>query len=234
MKLSALQAGSSVILRKSFWYSFLLDFISGTQVPNANTAKYLGMNLDAKLRWKKHIKKQRDELNIKFRKIYWLLGRKSDLSIHNSIILYKLPSSGILRRVALVTSQKTKFFIFTAVKPQILCEECRLLRYKIPFRTSQETHYISATEASRLMLRKILSFHSSYYEEYSLLAHVRNDILEERRFLQEPHGVRSQKAAFFISHPLSTCLPYVMPSDVRCTCGFTDCPVLFLLHTQPT
>jgi hypothetical protein len=30
-----------------------------------------------------------DELNIKFRKMYWLLGRNSELSIHNKIILYK-------------------------------------------------------------------------------------------------------------------------------------------------
>jgi hypothetical protein len=43
------------------------------------------VSLDAKLRWKEHIKKKRDELNIKFRKMYWLLGRNSGLSI----ILYK-------------------------------------------------------------------------------------------------------------------------------------------------
>jgi hypothetical protein len=47
------------------------------------------MTLDAKLRWKEHIKLKRDELNIKFRKMYWLLGRYSELSIHNNIILYK-------------------------------------------------------------------------------------------------------------------------------------------------
>jgi hypothetical protein len=47
------------------------------------------MTLDAKLRWKEHIKKKRDELNTKFRKMYWLLGRKSELSIHNKLILYK-------------------------------------------------------------------------------------------------------------------------------------------------
>jgi hypothetical protein len=29
-------------------------FINGTKVPYANTAKYLGMTLDAKLRWKEH------------------------------------------------------------------------------------------------------------------------------------------------------------------------------------
>jgi hypothetical protein len=45
-------------------------FMNGTQVPYANTAKYPGMTLDAKLRWKEHIKKKRDELNITFRKKY--------------------------------------------------------------------------------------------------------------------------------------------------------------------
>jgi hypothetical protein len=34
-------------------------------------------------------------------------------------------------------------------------EECPLLGYKNPVRTSQETHYVSATELSRLFLCKI-------------------------------------------------------------------------------
>jgi hypothetical protein len=34
-------------------------------------------------------------------------------------------------------------------------EECRLLGYKTPVRTSQETHYVSATDTSQLMLCKI-------------------------------------------------------------------------------
>lgn len=62
--------------------------LNNSILPHANTAKYLGMNLDAKLRWKEHIKKKREELNIKYRKMYWLLGRKSQLSIHNKILLY--------------------------------------------------------------------------------------------------------------------------------------------------
>jgi hypothetical protein len=47
------------------------------------------MTLDAKLQWKEHIKKKRDELNTKFRKMYWLLLRNSEVSIHNKLILYK-------------------------------------------------------------------------------------------------------------------------------------------------
>jgi hypothetical protein len=48
-------------------------------------------------------------------------------------------------------------------------EECRLLGYKNPVRTSQETHYVSATESSRLMLCKIWGYHGDDYEEFRLL-----------------------------------------------------------------
>jgi hypothetical protein len=64
-------------------------YTNGTQIPHANTTKYLGMTLDTKLRWKEHIKMKRDELNIKFRKMYCLIGRNSELSIYNKLMLYK-------------------------------------------------------------------------------------------------------------------------------------------------
>jgi hypothetical protein len=50
-------------------------------------------------------------------------------------------------------------------------EECRLLGYKTPVRTSQETHYVSTTESSRLMLCKIWGFHGGDYEECRLLGY---------------------------------------------------------------
>jgi hypothetical protein len=42
---------------------------------------------------------------------------------------------------------------------------------KNPVRTSQETHYVSATERSLLMLCKISDFHGGNYEECSLLGY---------------------------------------------------------------
>jgi hypothetical protein len=62
--------------------------IDGNRIPLSNTAKYLGMTLDAKLRWKEHVKKKVEELNIKHRKVKWPLGRKSQLSIENKILVY--------------------------------------------------------------------------------------------------------------------------------------------------
>jgi hypothetical protein len=48
-------------------------------------------------------------------------------------------------------------------------EECRLLGYKYPIRTSQEEQYFSATEFSRLMVCKITGFNGGDYEDSSLL-----------------------------------------------------------------
>jgi hypothetical protein len=63
-------------------------------------------------------------------------------------------------------------------------EECRLLGYKNPVRTSQETHYVSATEPSQLMLCKIWDVHGGNYEECRLLGY-KNPV----RTSQETHYV---------------------------------------------
>jgi hypothetical protein len=34
-------------------------------------------------------KKKREELGLKYKKMYWLMGRRSALSIHNKLMLYK-------------------------------------------------------------------------------------------------------------------------------------------------
>lgn len=62
--------------------------INGTIIPYSTNAKYLGMNLDIKLRWKEHVKKKRTELNLKYKQHYWLIGRNSKLSISNKVLIY--------------------------------------------------------------------------------------------------------------------------------------------------
>lgn len=63
--------------------------INSQVIPYEYTAKYLDMTLYAKLKWKEHVKKKVQELNIKAKKMHWLLGRGSEkLSVHNKLLLY--------------------------------------------------------------------------------------------------------------------------------------------------
>jgi hypothetical protein len=50
-------------------------------------------------------------------------------------------------------------------------EERRLLGYRNPISTSQETHYISTTEHSQLMPCKIRGSHGGVYEDCPLLGY---------------------------------------------------------------
>jgi hypothetical protein len=50
-------------------------------------------------------------------------------------------------------------------------EECHILGYKNPVHTSQEIHYVSATEPSRLMLCKFWGFHGGNSEKFRRLGY---------------------------------------------------------------
>jgi hypothetical protein len=71
-------------------------------------------------------------------------------------------------------------------------EECRVLGYKTPVRTSHETHYVSATEPSQLMLCKIRGFHANDYEECRLLGYK-----TPVRTSQETPSVSATESKFF-------------------------------------
>lgn len=63
--------------------------INDKLIPAQDDVKYLGLHLDKRLTWRKHIFAKRCQLGIKLRKMYWLMGRKSKLSMANKVLLYK-------------------------------------------------------------------------------------------------------------------------------------------------
>jgi hypothetical protein len=63
--------------------------LNGKHIPQDETVKYLGIHLDRRLTWKTHIFTKRKHLWLMFQRVYWILDRKSELSLANKLLLYK-------------------------------------------------------------------------------------------------------------------------------------------------
>jgi hypothetical protein len=66
-----------------------LVHIKNVQLPQEEDVKYLGLHLDRRLTWYKHIFAKRKQLGITLTKMCWLLGRKSKLCTSNKPLIYK-------------------------------------------------------------------------------------------------------------------------------------------------
>jgi hypothetical protein len=51
--------------------------------------KYLGITLDPRLTWTPHIAKKRKQIDLTIQRLNWLIGRKSNLTIDNKLLIYK-------------------------------------------------------------------------------------------------------------------------------------------------
>jgi len=63
--------------------------LNGQHIPQGETAKYLGIQLDRRLTWQKNIFTKRKQLGLQLHRMYWIIGRKSKLSLQNKLLIYK-------------------------------------------------------------------------------------------------------------------------------------------------
>jgi hypothetical protein len=64
--------------------------LNNIHIPQTDEVKYLGIHLDRRFTWRKHISTKRKQLDLKLRNLYWIIGRKSQLSLENKLLVYKV------------------------------------------------------------------------------------------------------------------------------------------------
>jgi hypothetical protein len=64
--------------------------LNNEHLPQADEVRYLGIHLDRRHTWRKHVTTKRKQLDLKLRNLYWLIGRKSQLSLENKLLVYKV------------------------------------------------------------------------------------------------------------------------------------------------
>jgi NADH:ubiquinone oxidoreductase subunit D len=60
--------------------------INNTVISKSPTAKFLGLHLDSKLTWAQHLAKERKQIDLKVKDLYWVTGRKSPASLQSKIL----------------------------------------------------------------------------------------------------------------------------------------------------
>jgi hypothetical protein len=63
--------------------------INNAPIPVQSEVKYLGLHTDQKLTWKAHIQTKKMQLTTKARNMNWLIGKNSQLSMANKLLIYK-------------------------------------------------------------------------------------------------------------------------------------------------
>jgi hypothetical protein len=89
--------GGSLLIILNFWcQNFLFKSqhcppvqLNGVSLVQPDKVKYQRLHLIRRLTYRKHITTKRRHLDLQLRKLYWILGRKSQLSLENKLLVYK-------------------------------------------------------------------------------------------------------------------------------------------------
>ena len=63
--------------------------INNVQIPEQDKVRYLGIHLDRRLTWTRHIESKVTQIKLKSAQIHWLIGPKSALDLDYKVLLYK-------------------------------------------------------------------------------------------------------------------------------------------------
>jgi len=63
-------------------------YLNGVAVPQTDEVTYLGIHLDKRLTWRKHIEAKRTQMKLKVSNLNWLIAQHSPLPLEHKVLLY--------------------------------------------------------------------------------------------------------------------------------------------------
>jgi hypothetical protein len=62
--------------------------LNNEEIAQTDCVRYLGLHIDRRMTWSKHIRFKRQQLDQKFKQLYRLIGRKSKLAVRQKLTIY--------------------------------------------------------------------------------------------------------------------------------------------------
>ena len=59
-------------------------YLNGRPIPQNNAVKYLSLHLDRRLTWRTHILAKRKQLDLSFKRMYWIIGKIRSCPVHTN------------------------------------------------------------------------------------------------------------------------------------------------------
>ena len=89
MKANATKSVQVTFTPKKIEHVSPLLHLNNKQLTHTDNLECMGIHLDRKLTWLKHIPTKRKQPDLKLRKLYWTIDRKSQLAMTNKLLVHK-------------------------------------------------------------------------------------------------------------------------------------------------
>lgn len=107
--------------------------LNGIQIPFANSAKYLGVTLDRRLRFGPHIGEIRTKATKCMAALYPLIGRRSFLSVKNKLLIYRAVIRPVLTYASPIWCTSA---VSNRKQLQVIQNKCLKMIFRLPWRMS--------------------------------------------------------------------------------------------------
>jgi hypothetical protein len=153
-------------------------FLYGQPLPQTDNVRYLGLYIDRRLTWNKHVTVKRKTLDERLKRLYSLLSKRSKLPLRLKLLVYK----AFLRPIWLYACQ-----IYGAAKPSVIAKIQRFQSKFLRLITFAPSYVSNETLHNDLQVAYVNeTFHKIYTKFRQKLTHHTNRLIRDLSSLHLP------------------------------------------------